>query len=464
MKRLVIVGDTFLDTDVHGRSERLCPEAPVPVVDAAEEIHRPGAAGLAAMLAARDSPRTSLVTALAEDEAGRRLRELLEPHVDLVAMPLQGSTVRKTRIRVGNQLIARIDHGDGRSPSGELDDAAAMTLARADAILVADYGRGTAEHPGLRRLLAELAPRIPVIWDPHPAGPTPVPGLRLVTPNQIEAARLAPSVDGHRQLAERLRDAFGSDAVAVTRGAQGATLATANRTTRIPPPPAAASAADRWVDTCGAGDRFSAAAANALLTGADVHQAVSTAVTAASQFVAAGGVGAVHEAPTAGEPEATSEPVDACELAARIRDDGGTLVATGGCFDLLHAGHIDLLRRARAMGDALIVCLNSDESVKRLKGPGRPVVTAADRARLLAELAVVDAVAVFDEPTPTRLLERIRPHVWVKGDDYAGRPIPESHTVHRHGGEIVVVPIVDGYSTTEIIATMSTTPTRMEHE
>ncbi|WP_026924151.1 PfkB family carbohydrate kinase [Glycomyces arizonensis] len=456
MKRLVIVGDTFLDIDIHGRSDRLCPEAPVPVVDAAREVRRPGAAGLAAMLAARDSPRTSLITALGDDQAGRQLRELLEPHVDLVAMPLAGTTVRKIRIRVGNQLITRIDHGDGRSPTGELDEAAAMTLLRADAVLVADYGRGIAEHSGLRRLLAELAPAIPIVWDPHPSGPLPVRGLRLVTPNQAEAERLAPGADNHRQLAEHLRGAFASHAVAVTRGAQGATLATETQTTRVPPPPDVPVAADRWVDTCGAGDQFSAAAANALLTGGDVHRAVSRGVEAASRFVAAGGVGVLHGDQSADEPEMDTGIVDAFELAARVRGEGGTLVATGGCFDLLHPGHVSLLRRARSMGDALVVCLNSDDSIRMLKGAGRPILTAADRARLLAELAVVDAVVVFDEPTPTQVLERLRPHIWVKGADYAGRPIPESHTVYRHGGEVVVVPTVDGYSTTKLIATMST--------
>ncbi|GAB3658025.1 bifunctional HldE family protein [Glycomyces tarimensis] len=455
MRHLVIVGDAFLDIDVHGSSKRLCPEAPVPVVDAAGEIRRPGAAGLAARLAARMSPRTSLITALADDQAGKQLRELLEAHVDLVAMPLEGDTVRKMRIRAGDQLITRIDHGDGRAPGGELSEAAAMTLASADAVLVADYGRGMAEHPGLRRALAELAGSIPIVWDPHPNGPAPVPGLRLVTPNRAEAERLAPDTGSSRQLAEQLRDAFASHAVAVTEGDRGATLATATQTARIPPPADVPTAAERWVDTCGAGDQFSVAAANSLLTGRDVHRAVAHAVEAASRFVADGGVAAIGIERTLSEPPPDSGPVDAFELAARLRRNGGTLVATGGCFDLLHPGHISLLRRARAMGDALVVCLNSDESIKRLKGPERPILTAADRARLLAALATVDAVVVFDESTPTKVLDRLRPHIWVKGGDYADQPIPESQTVFRHGGEVVVVPTVAGYSTTELIATMS---------
>ncbi|GAB3238498.1 PfkB family carbohydrate kinase [Glycomyces halotolerans] len=456
MKRLVILGDTFLDIDLHGSSERLCPEAPVPVVDASEELRRPGGAGLAALLAARDAPRVSLVTALADDHAGGRLREMLEPHVDVVGAPLRGSTVRKIRIRSGGQLVTRIDHGDGRAAEIEMSDAVAMTLARADAILVADYGRGMAAQQPIRRLLAELAPSIPVVWDPHPKGPLPVRGTRLVTPNQGEAEKLAPGAGSIQQLAEHLRGEFGSHAVAITQGDQGATLASDSQTVRVPPPSDLPAAPDGWIDTCGAGDQFGVAAAIALLVDRDVHRAVSGAVDAASRFVAAGGVGAVvGQTPSTPTTPATETGIDAFELAARVRRSGGTLVATGGCFDLLHPGHVSLLRRARAMGDALVVCLNSDESIRRLKGSGRPILAAEDRARLLTALATVDAVTVFEETTPTQVLERLRPDVWVKGGDYANQPIPESHTVMRHGGEVVVVPTVDGYSTTELIATMN---------
>jgi rfaE bifunctional protein nucleotidyltransferase chain/domain len=140
-------------------------------------------------------------------------------------------------------------------------------------------------------------------------------------------------------------------------------------------------------------------------------------------------------------------------LSRRLHDEGRTVVATGGCFDLLHTGHVNLLRHARQLGDALVVLLNSDESVRALKGPDRPIMAATDRARVLTALACVNAVVVFDDATPERLLEELRPDVWVKGGDYAAADLPEADVVARHGGEVVIVPTVPGQSSSQLIAT-----------
>jgi rfaE bifunctional protein nucleotidyltransferase chain/domain len=196
----------------------------------------------------------------------------------------------------------------------------------------------------------------------------------------------------------------------------------------------------------------------ALAAGAPIREAVLRAVEAASRFVAAGGAGALNVAapeviasPPAGSVMDGSDARTAFELAERIRRRGGRVVATGGCFDLVHPGHLDLLRRARAMGDALVVCLNSDDSVRQLKGPARPVVPARDRVRLLTELRSVDAVVVFDGSDPGPLLDRLRPDLWVKGGDYRDVAMPEAAVVRRHGGRVVLVPTVDGYSTTRLL-------------
>jgi rfaE bifunctional protein nucleotidyltransferase chain/domain len=323
-------------------------------------------------------------------------------------------------------------------------------LEDAGAILVADYGRGLTRNPHVRRLLRDRAERIPVVWDPHPRGAQPVPGIALVTPNLAEARAVLAGHEEPAELAKLLRGHWHADAVAVTTGSRGAVLADGLGETNVPIPAAARTPGHTAPDTCGAGDRFAAAATAALLGGADPAEAVVTAVEAAARFVAAGGATALstNDGPVPDPQPAT----DAFGLAERVREGGGRLIATGGCFDLLHPGHVSLLRQARALGDALVVCLNSDASVRGLKGPGRPLVRDRDRARLLTALSFVDAVAVFDEPSPVAVLEKLRPHVWVKGGDYAEADLPEREVVERHGGEVVLVPTVPGYSTSRLVA------------
>uniref|UniRef100_UPI00126896F6 adenylyltransferase/cytidyltransferase family protein n=1 Tax=Mycobacterium sp. UM_CSW TaxID=1370119 RepID=UPI00126896F6 len=189
------------------------------------------------------------------------------------------------------------------------------------------------------------------------------------------------------------------------------------------------------------------------------------AVADAARFVAAGGAAAVSTPVSrtgadmfsaAAQLEDTAA-VDAIALAERLRRDGRTVVATGGCFDLLHTGHVRLLRQARELGDALIVLVNSDASVRSLKGAGRPVMRDVDRARVLAALACVDAVAIFDGPTPERLLDTLRPGIWVKGGDYVAAELPEAETVQRHGGTVTILPTVAGYSSSRLIAAATLT-------
>jgi D-beta-D-heptose 7-phosphate kinase / D-beta-D-heptose 1-phosphate adenosyltransferase len=319
-------------------------------------------------------------------------------------------------------------------------------------VLVADYGGGVGAEPCLRELLAAAAAERPLVWDPHPRGSRPVAGARLATPNRAEAARFVPAVDGDdlaavETRARALLRRWKAGAVAVTLGAEGALLAgPAGPPLVVPAAPAPGG------DPCGAGDAFAAAAAGRLAAGATPQEAVSEAVGAASAFVAAGGAAAVGSAAARRLPE---QPAQAETVIARTRARGGVVVATGGCFDLLHAGHIATLRAARALGDCLVVCLNSDASVRRLKGPDRPLVPEHDRAAVLEALGCVDAVAVFDEDTPLRLLERLRPDVWAKGGDYAVADLPEAALLRSWDGETVVLPYLEGRSTTRLIREVS---------
>ncbi|MDQ0792557.1 D-glycero-beta-D-manno-heptose 1-phosphate adenylyltransferase [Streptomyces sp. B1I3] len=470
---LLVVGDALLDHDLSGHADRLAPDAPVPVVNGARRTTRPGGAALAACLGAADGREVTLVTALGDDEASRTLRRLLQGRVRLIELPLTGELPCKTRIMARGVPLLRLDDGDGRAASATDQARAAVEGARA--VLVADYGRGAADV--LRDALTRAAARVPVVWDPHPRGGPPVKGVRLATPSAAEARGFAtrdaaraptraghdgacepppqgPQAELHRSAADarRLIAAWGVTSVAVTLGDRGALLSHGEEPLLVPAP---------WTadgDACGAGDRFAVTAAGLLADDALPETAVQGAVRAATQYVADGGaralaVGPVTTAPqdTAGDDVETDPCApDAARLAVRVREEGGTVVAAGGCFDLLHAGHVALLQAARRTGDCLIVCVNSDASVRRRKGGTRPLVPVTDRVRVLLALECVDAVAVFEEDTPERLLGELRPHIWAKGGDYALTELPEARLVRSWGGQVVLLPYLDGRSTTAL--------------
>jgi D-beta-D-heptose 7-phosphate kinase / D-beta-D-heptose 1-phosphate adenosyltransferase len=437
---LVIVGDALLDRDVDGHAERLCPDAPAPVVEEAMSRARPGGAALAALLAARDGHEVVLIAPLGTDAASTIVLEALPDAVTVIPLPLAGPLPEKTRIRVDGRTLVRVDNPAG-SP-GPAGQRAVAAIKAAGAVLVSDYGRGTTADATLTDALARLAGQAgrsgqaPVLWDPHPRGAAPVPGTLLVTPNEAEAAAAAGGRPGAlrdaAEAADRLLGRWPAQAVAVTLGARGALLARHGQA-----PLAIPAAPVPTVDPCGAGDQFAVAAATALRDGAVLSEAVTWAVAAAGRYLAAGGV-------NQGSVISGDEPPTGQTAA------GGVLVAAGGCFDVLHAGHVAMLRAARALGDTLVICMNSDESVRRLKGPGRPLNSAADRAAVLRALDCVDQVLIFGEDTPERLLGELRPDMWVKGGDYDGRELPEAAVLRRWGGLAVTVPYLDGRSTTRI--------------
>jgi D-beta-D-heptose 7-phosphate kinase/D-beta-D-heptose 1-phosphate adenosyltransferase len=454
MKPLVVIGDTLLDVDVEGSVDRLCPDAPAPVLAVDAEHARPGGAGLAAVLVAGRGVPVRLVTALSDDQPGERLRGLLDGAVDVLAGPATGGTVVKCRLRAGGRSMLRTDRGTGEPVPGfaaglDLDAA----LAGAGAVLVSDYGRGVAADPDVRAALARaIARRVPVVWDPHPRGAEPVPGAAVVTPNLAEARGAADGDPVHRagvpaalELAGRLLGRWDARAVAVTLGGSGAVVRHRHGACSAAPAP---EVEER--DPCGAGDHFAGGVAAALARGATVDDAVAEAVLGAAGFVAGGGGAAVRrEGPRWVQPVATAGPppapavtglAGARALTRRVRASGGTVVAAGGSFDELHTGHTDTLTAARALGDCLLVLVNSDESVRRRTGPDGPAVPLAQRVAALAALDCVDAVAVFDAEDPRDVLGALRPDLWVKGADHDPAELPETPLVRTWGGEVVAVP------------------------
>jgi rfaE bifunctional protein nucleotidyltransferase chain/domain len=309
-----------------------------------------------------------------------------------------------------------------------------------------------AAHVEVREALGTLGGEVPLVWDPHPRGPVPLPGADVVTPNEAESARFAAGVQAGDTAAcaargEALRRRWQAGAVCVTRAAHGALLVRDGVSPLVLPATPA-----RNGDPCGAGDCFAARLVVELSEGTPLENAARQAVTAASAFVAAGGARRALDRFGGSAPGEQ----DALAVVERTRALGGTVVATGGCFDLLHAGHIHTLQAARRLGDCLIVLLNSDASVRRLKGPHRPLVPECDRASVAGALGCVDAVMVFDEDTPERALRALRPHVWAKGGDYEGVAMPEEDALAEWGGRAVLLPYVDGHSTTRLIEEAAT--------
>jgi D-beta-D-heptose 7-phosphate kinase / D-beta-D-heptose 1-phosphate adenosyltransferase len=488
MVAVTVVGDAFLDLDWTGRVDRVTPDAPAPVLDADGELRRAGGAGLAARLAAAAGAEVTLVTALGDDDEAEHVRsDLGHAGVTVVDLGLDGPTPVKLRLRSAGQSLARVDRNCRRvARVGEWTEAATAAVEAAAALLVSDYGRGMAAVPAFQALLHAVRETTPVVWDPHRRGPRPPSGLDLLTPNLSEAAQLAggPSGDGagpdqghagdgaSRPLLVRAADVAGelsrslTTAVAVTAGEAGAALAEPGAEPIVVPVAPSAG------DPCGAGDSFAATVVVERAVGRTRREAVGWAVEAARRHVAgqppdgpkAGTVsgGGETEAPAAPRPpgrtgngEAAAGPGEspsrAVAVAESLRAAGRTLVVAGGCFDVLHAGHVRLLEAARRMGDALVVCLNSDRSVRRLKGPERPVNGEADRALVLRSLGCVDEVEVFDETTPCEALRRLRPHVFVKGADHAGAPLPEQPVLEEWGGRVVFVPLLEGRSTSAVL-------------
>jgi D-beta-D-heptose 7-phosphate kinase/D-beta-D-heptose 1-phosphate adenosyltransferase len=463
---VLVVGDVMLDRDLLGRAERVSPEAPVPVVLLeGEALHLGGAANVAHN-AARLGAEVVLLGVRGDDPEGAQLLALADlPHLKarLLTDPLRPTTV-KTRVFAGrSQQVFRLDRESRASLPDILEEAllqeAELLLPGVAAVVLSDYCKGTLTQGLLRRLIDRCREGgKPVLVDPKRSDFSAYRAATLLTPNLHEAARalgveeLPAGDDEATEAAGRLRQSAGADAVLLTRGARGMTLVTAEGARHFP------ARAREVADVTGAGDTVIAMLAVALAEGLPLQEAALRANVAAGLKVGRVGTQVVDRA----EVEAllqSARPAGKVltrdELLARAhlwREEGKVVAFTNGCFDLVHAGHIRCLQEARRHGDVLVVALNGDASVARLKGPGRPVVPERQRAELLAALECVDAVVIFDEDTPRELVEALRPQVMVKGGDYRVEDIAGADCVLRGGGRVVIYPLQEGLSTSRLLA------------
>jgi D-beta-D-heptose 7-phosphate kinase / D-beta-D-heptose 1-phosphate adenosyltransferase len=457
--RVVVLGDPVLDRWVDGEVSRLSREGPVAVLDLGNATEQPGGSGNAAANVASLGGSCSLVGLLGDDAAGVALVRLLESYgvsLDGLLLVPGGRTAVKTRVLVGGQLVARLDQADDDARSGDVRYALGRVLAErtrdAHAVLVSDYGHA-ADEGVVESLRPALAGR-PLVVDGH--DPTRWARLHpyVSTPNAQEAAAILggpPPVDRIRFFGDRagtLLDRCGSTYVVVTLDSEGALLLSRSGA----PYHAHAGVAAPPSHTTGAGDTFAAALTLAVAAGLDLREAVELAV-AASQVVVRSPATTVCQREDL-EPGSLPllDPGRLPGIVARHRAAGRRIVFTNGCFDVLHRGHVAYLQAARALGDVLVVGLNSDRSVRRLKGPGRPINTTEDRAAVLDALGCVDHVVAFDEDSPRALIRTVRPEVYVKGGDYTPELLPEAPLVTELGGQVRILGYLPGRSTTGLVA------------
>lgn len=465
--RLLCVGDVMLDRFVYGEVARISPEAPIPVLRIARQSAMLGGAGNVVRNLAALGVAPQLISVIGSDDAGAEIEALLSAQTRAAAHLLTDAarpTTVKTRFIADAQQLLRADHEDAAAiPAGlaaQVRSLAQSALADCAALILSDYGKGALDDTTLQALIdaARSAGR-PVIVDPKGHDYRCYAGADIVTPNRKElhqATRMPVESDDEIVAAAlALAKRCGVKAVVVTRGAAGMCVVPAKGE------PAHLPALAREVyDVSGAGDTVVAVLAAGLAAGAGLVDAARLANVAAGVVVGKIGTavvesGELHHALQGEEAAKTMSREALLSQAARWRERGLKVGFTNGCFDLIHPGHASLLRQARAACDRLVVGLNSDASVQRLKGPSRPLQNEHARAQVIASLASVDAVTVFDEDTPRRLLEALRPDLLVKGADYRIDEVVGADLVQGYGGHVLLVPIEHGHSTTATIARMA---------
>ncbi len=469
--RVLVVGDVILDRYRFGEAQRLSPEAPIPVLRPSRQHDTPGGAANVAMNVVTLGGQAVLAGVIGEDDAGRAVAMLLgtSPRIvsALIAAPGRPTTA-KTRFVAGAQQLLRLDE----ETTAPLDETTAAALLRrveevldsVDVVILSDYAKGVLCDAVLAPLLALIAAHAkPVIADPKRPDFAAYRGVTVLTPNEFEV-RLATHIDAQfdaeaDRAGRAALEATGGDAVLVTRSAKGLTLVRRDETAMHFP-----TRAREVADVSGAGDTLVAALAVALAAGASLPEAAMLANVTAGISVGKPGTATVAQSELLNALH--SDGIASTERKVRQLDEAKAQVAewhargqrvgfANGCFDLIHPGHVHLLARARAGCDRLIVALNTDASVRRLKGPTRPVQNEDARAIVMASLSPVDMVVLFDEDTPLELIRALRPDVLIKGADYTVDQVVGADLVQGWGGQVLLIDLREGHSTSGTIRRMA---------
>jgi len=468
---VLVIGDVMLDRFVYGAVDRISPEAPIPVFRITHENAMLGGAGNVARNVTGLGARVRFVSVAGADQAGHEILRLVSelPRAEArVVTDGRRKTSIKTRYIAAGQQMLRADDETIRPLAEpeltELFDAARQALRWARVMVLADYGKGVLDGGVAADLIAMARhAEVPVIVDPQGAEYARYRGATIVTPNRVELAHASQMPAGSEAeivaAGASLIQRHGITSVLATRSADGMTLIESAKSFHHFP-----AEAREVFDVSGAGDTVVAALATALAAELPMDQAVKLANVAAGIVVAKVGTAVAYAADVidalrhsdAGAGEAKVKELDrAMDLVRLWRRQGHKVGFANGCFDLLHPGHLAVIGRARSACDRLIIGLNSDASTRRLKGPSRPIQPESSRAQVLASLEAVDLVVIFDEDTPEKLIEAIKPDVFVKGADYRIEDLPEAKIVAAYGGAVILAELEPGHSTTETIKRMN---------
>jgi D-beta-D-heptose 7-phosphate kinase/D-beta-D-heptose 1-phosphate adenosyltransferase len=469
--KVLVVGDLMLDRYILGEVDRISPEAPVPVLRHAQRYDRPGGAANVAMNLAGLGCQTLLAGFWGADAEQRDLAAFLEAaHIDTAGVVSTSlPTISKTRILGRMQQLLRLDIESRERPSLEdqrfLEERVTQLVTKVHAVVLSDYAKGALSTPLCEATIrAARRAGVPVLADPKTPDFSKYSGATTVCPNVSELAA-ATGVAAHEMeellaAGEAQRQEHDLTFLTVTMSEKGIRVLSADGVYHSP------ARAREVSDVSGAGDTVIATLAACMAAGLKTETAVELANLAAGIVVAKVGTVPIahHELIAALTPSSgivsAEKILDGERLKKRIaewRASGETIVFTNGCFDLLHVGHITLLEDCRRFGSKVVLGLNSDSSVQRLKGPTRPVVGETERARVMAALAAVDAVVLFDEDTPLELIRVIKPNVLVKGGDYSVDTVVGHEDVIASGGRVEIVPTVEGFSTTNIVKKLQST-------
>jgi D-beta-D-heptose 7-phosphate kinase/D-beta-D-heptose 1-phosphate adenosyltransferase len=466
--RVLVIGESMLDTYLDGYTDRLSREAPVPVVTVTDRKDAAGGAANTAVNIATLGGQVTFLSVVGDDEEGQTLRRVLSArgvNTDCVVVNEGRKTLAKRRVSAGGQMLVRFDQGHTEPIDGETEARFIEHLGRlygeVDGIVISDYGYGVLT-PRVIDTLQDLQ-----AWHPRPifadardlaryCGLAPT----AVKPNYGETVKLLglPKIEGACARAEqiapyadRVLEITGAQIAAITLDTEGALVCERGNA-----PYRTYAEAQPDSRAAGAGDTFVSGLTLSLLAGADTADAAEIAQAAARIVVSKPGTTTCTadelRSLFLGSDKYYVDPSALAERLAMERTGCRRVVFTNGCFDILHRGHITYLNQAKALGDILVVAVNTDASVQRLKGPTRPINSMEDRLQVLAGLSSVDYLLSFDDPTPARLLEIVKPDVFVKGGDYTRETLPEAAVVESYGGSVQILPYIENRSTTGMIA------------